>query len=174
MQAGRVLGHIAEALDDDFEADHSPMDMLERSLSLAAFCMRRMIEKRLVTDVLAARLITVLSFSAREAEFRPPFHGASGGRAYSNYRFRDPKVLTLQVKNLVDEIIHSSQLMIIGGDDEVTDGLLIASDWHLKRRLLHLTSHCFDRLVQAFLDDHVFSSTDSWDPDTGKVVSRRV
>ena len=173
LQAERVLEHMAEALDEDSQEEHRPMDMLERAITLAAFSMRRMIEKRLVTDALVACTINVQSFPAKTEGFRPPFHGASGGRAYANYHFDKPEVLSLKVKSLADEIIHSSQLMLIGGDDQVADGLLIASDWHLEKRLLHLTPEDFMRLVRAVLDDRVASFSDMWNPESGEVTSKR-
>jgi hypothetical protein len=173
LQAERVLKHMAEALDEDFHEEHSPMDMLERAIALAAFSMRRMIEKRLVTDALTACTVNVQSFPAKIEGFRPPFHGASGGRAYANYHFDKPEVLSLKVKSLADEIIHSSQLMLIAGDGQVADGLLIASDWHLKKRLLHLTPADFIRLVRAVLDDRITSLSESWNPGSGVVTSRR-
>lgn len=173
LQSDRVLVHLGEALDDDFAGDHNPMDMLERSLILAAFCMRRMIEKRLVTDALSARSIEVRSFPARTETFRTPFHGASGGSAYSSYRFGKPEMIGMRIKNLADEIIHSSQLMVIGEDERVAAGLLIASDRHLNRRLLHLVPVELDAHVQSILEDRIGAAADSWDPATGKVTSTR-
>src|SRR5712672_3271237 len=55
LQSERVAIHYAELLSEDFEGEHSPMDMLDWAIVLAAFAIRRMFEKRLVTDKLAAR-----------------------------------------------------------------------------------------------------------------------
>lgn len=173
VHAERVLVHIAEVLDENFQQQHSPLDMLERAVTLAAFSMRRMIEKRLITNSLAARTLKVRSFPTKTEGFRPPFQGSSGGHAYSNYHFDKPQILSMKVKQLADEIIHSSQLMVISGDDQVDDGLLIASDWHLKKRLLHLTPNEFMTHVRAILDDRVASFSDMWDPESGEVTSRR-
>ena len=65
LQAERVLEHMAEALDEDSQEEHRPMDMLERAITLAAFSMRRMIEKRLVTDALVACTSTSRAFRQR-------------------------------------------------------------------------------------------------------------
>ena len=90
LQTRRVLAHMAQVLDENYQAKHRPMDMLERAIALAAFGMSRMIEKRLATDALAARTIEVRSFPARTDCFRSPFHDASGGAAHSNYYFDKP------------------------------------------------------------------------------------
>lgn len=173
IQAERVAIHLGEVLDDEFEGEHDPLAMLERAIALAAFSMRRMFEKKLVTDALAARTVDVRSFPAVTARFRPPFHGASGGTAYANYDFSTPETLQLPIRVLANEIIHSSQLMVIGQDDQVADGLLIASDLHLRKRVLHLTREEFGACVQLVLDDRVAISSEAWDPATDKVTSKR-
>jgi len=53
LQTERVALHYAELLSDDVDGAHNPMDMLDRAIVLAAFAMRRMFEKKLVTDKLA-------------------------------------------------------------------------------------------------------------------------
>jgi hypothetical protein len=57
-------------------------------------------------------------------------------------------------------------------DDE--RGFLIASDWHLRRRVLHLTFAGFENFVRAVVDDRVAMMSDQWDPDTDKVTSERL
>jgi hypothetical protein len=173
MQTERVRVSLAEVLDEDFEGEHCPIDMLERALTLAAFSVRRMVEKRLVTDALIKRTIPVRSFPAKVETFRNPFHGRSGGDAYANYHFDKPEMQHLQLKNLADEIIHSSQLMVIGRDDKVPDGLLIASDWHAKRRVLHLTTDEFCKYIQTVLDNHVLIASDRRNPVSGVVTATR-
>jgi hypothetical protein len=51
-QSERVAVHYSELLDDDFEGEHSPLDMLDRAIVLSGFAIRRMFEKRLATDKL--------------------------------------------------------------------------------------------------------------------------
>lgn len=173
MQAERVVSHMTEALDDGFEAEHDPYAMLERALALAGFAIRRMIEKRLVTDRFAQTTISIRSFSAVSSGFRQPYFGASGGGATKNYDFSGPIMQGMKPGELANEIIHSSQLMVISKDENASDGILIASDWHQKNRVLHLTAEEFMAYVQAVLDDDIRTKTDSWDPKTGKVVATR-
>ena len=57
-------------MSDDFDGEHCPMDMLDRAIVLAAFAMRRMFEKRLVTDKLAGEKISIRTFlRLRSKEF---------------------------------------------------------------------------------------------------------
>lgn len=134
-----------------------------------------MIEKKLVTDKFAKTEFEVRTFGA-VADFRMPFHHSAGGAGrgfFRNYETLMPEMVSLKPKGLADEIIHSSQLMSIYGEPTIPDGLLIASDWHPKNRIIHLTLTEFSASAQSVLDDQVRSTTDRWDPDTGKVFSTR-
>jgi hypothetical protein len=63
--------------------------------------------------------------------------------------------------------------MVSHGEENVQDGLLIASDWRLKDRLLHFTIEEFSSLMRRALDDFVRFESDQWDPETGKVSATR-
>ncbi len=63
--------------------------------------------------------------------------------------------------------------MVVHGEATVPTGLLIASDWNPKERLLHLTIEEFSAAAQRVLDDRVRATTDSWDPATDKVMATR-
>ena len=171
-QLDRVEVHFAEAADDEYEGEHNPLHMLERALVLAAFAVRRMIEKRLVTDRLVSHSVSIRSFPAR-GRLRRPMHGASGGQVFENYDFEAPAVLNLPMAKVANEIIHSSQLLVLSGLGLVKDGLLIASDFGLKTRLLHLTIEEFRGYARLVLDDRIRLSADDWDHETGKVTARR-
>lgn len=174
LQVERAIAHGREVIDEDFDGDHSPLDMLERAIVLAGFCIRRMIEKRLVTDAFAESKRAVRSFSARSAEsFRPPFRSSSGGMAFNNYAFDTPTILEMTAGELANEIIHSSQLMVLDREEFAADGFLIASDWHLSKRVLHLSFDEFTAFAASVLDDRVYFTSDQWDPETGRVTHAR-
>lgn len=178
VQLERVLAHGAEIMDDDDDAGaHNPHHMLERALVLSAFCIRRMVEKKLVTDKFSKTKFEVKTFQVvADGSFRMPFHyssGGGGGGFFRNYEISRPEMVCVKPKGLADEIIHSSQLMLIYGEATIPDGILIASDWHLKNRILHLTFPEFRAFAQSVLNDHVQSMTDKWDPDTGMISSVR-
>jgi hypothetical protein len=174
LQSERVAIHYAEMLSDDFDGEHSPMDMLDRAIILAAFAIRRMFEKRLVTDKLASEKISVRTFqSLRSKEFRQPFIGSSGGEAFRNYNFEKTSMKRLKISDVTNEIIHSSQMMFVYDEETIPTGLLIASDWHMKSRLLHFTIEEFSAMVKRVLDDWVTFAPDRWDWETGKVDAKR-
>ena len=173
LQAERVELHLEEAWDDDFAGEHSPLQMLERALVLAAFSIRRMVEKNLVTDALSASITPVRTFLAT-GDYRPPLKGSSGGQVFRNYNFEVPVFEQMKVGDIANEIIHSSQLLVFQGDGQGPDsGLLVASDWHIRRRLLHLSRAEFRNIVNSVLDNEVSIMGDHWDPETGKVHSKR-
>jgi hypothetical protein len=173
-QSKRVAMHYAERVSEDFEGQHSPHDMLDRALVLSGFAIRRLVEKRLVTDRLRAEKFVVRTFSSKNGgEFRRPFLYESGGSVFDNYHFEKPETKRLKLGDIANEIIHASQLMFARNDDKVPDGLLIASDWYMKDRLLHLTINEFTELVKRVLDDRVRFGSDSRDDDTGAVHAVR-
>lgn len=171
-QLSRVEAHFAEALDENFIGQHNPLHMLERAVVLAAFSVRRLIEKRLVTDRLASRSVSVCCFMA-SSEFRHPMHGSSGGEVFTNYDFNSKASVTLSMAKLASEIIHASQLLVLSGDCGVPTGLLVASDFGLKKRLLHLTMEEFRGYVHAILDDRIRLRSDTWNPITGEIIATR-
>lgn len=175
LQMERAIAHGLEVVDEDFQGDHNPLDMMERAIVLSAFAIRRMVEKKLVTDKLAAFKFDVRSFRAVAApDFRPPFHGQAGGRAFSNYDFSRPATIKMAPGELANEIIHSSQLMVLDGEQFASDGFMIASDWNLSRRVLHLSFEEFEAFARLVLDDRVAFTSDQWDPETNKVHSARL
>jgi hypothetical protein len=173
LQCQRVAAHFAEMQQEEFEGPHNPFDMLERALVLAGFAMRRMFEKRLVTDGLAGVHVSVRTFKSRRENFRHPYVGYGGENAFRNYDLEDGGTKTMKLNDFANEIIHSSQLMFVTGEREIPDGLLIASDWHLKDRLLHVTLEEFMGLAQQVLDDTITAASESWDWKTGKVTATR-
>lgn len=174
LQAERAVAHGREVIDEEFQGSHSPLDMLERSIVLAGFCIRRLVEKRLVTDAFADSKRAVLSFPARSDGFKPPFRSSSGGSAFRNYNFENPVILEMTASELSNEIIHSSQLMVIDGEEFAEDGFLIASDWHLKKRVLHMSFDEFTAFAASVLDDQVYLTSDRWDPETGEISHERL
>lgn len=108
LQRERVGLHFAEMLQDEFSGEHSPWAMLERAFVLAGFAMRRMFEKRLVTDRLAAEIICIRTFNSKLENFRRPYIGFSGGAAFQSYDFEAAGNQAMTINDLANEIIHSS------------------------------------------------------------------
>ena len=173
-QSERAVIHFNEVFSEDFEREHEPLDMLDRAIVLAGFSVRRLIERKLVTDRLAKTKISVRSFVTKpDVEFRTPFHSLMGGDyLIHNVDWEKQEPISLSYNELANEIIHSSQIMVCAKNQKMEAGLLIASDWNVKRRLLHLTIDEFTSYVRAVLDDRVTSMMDFRD-EAGKAHSRR-
>lgn len=172
-QADRVELHFREVLHEGFTGEHNPLHMLERALVLAAFSVRRLVEKRLLTDELSASVHSVSTYLVA-GDYRAPFHASTGGRLLANYDFSVPVIIDMRVSEIANEIIHSSQLAVLAdGEGPPGDGLLVASDWNMKRRVLHIPITTMRAWVDAVLQDNIALFKDEWDPQTGKVVSVR-
>lgn len=174
QHAGRVSVHLSEVIDSEYEGAHNPHHMLERALTLAAFCVRRMHEKRLVTDTFREEKVQVRTFAAKRGpDFRQPYMSSSGSDVFRNYDLEKPIMVQLGREDVANQIIHSSQLMVCYDQPGIEDGLMIASDRGLKVRLLHLTDAEWVGYYQAVLDNYVRSMADAWDPETGKITYTR-
>lgn len=92
----------------------------------------------------------------------------------SNYDFDTCIIATMRAGEVANEIIHSSQLSVFRDETENPgDGLLVASDWHMKRRVLHLPIVSLRSIVNATLDNAATIKVDWWDHETNKVFSKR-
>jgi hypothetical protein len=80
VQSERVAPHFNEIFSASSEAEHNPMHMLDRAIVLAGFSVRRMIEKKLVTDRLVEEKMLVRSFAANHVDkIRTPLPTAKWG-----------------------------------------------------------------------------------------------
>lgn len=160
-------------MDDDFDGSHNPFHMLERALTISGFAMRRMMERKLVTDLLQSKKIILRTINNPDKDgFSGPWIGDTGPRGAFQYDFSNPDKIELSIKNFGDEIVHASQIAIAYNFPSIEDGILIASDWHTKKRLLHVTPAEFKTIVATILDDEIISTADGYDAN-GKVFSRR-
>jgi hypothetical protein len=168
----QVVIHFNEVFSEDFEGEHEPLDMLDRAIVLAGFSVRRLIERKLVTDRLAKTKISVRSFVTKpDVEFRIPFHSLMGGDyLIHNVDCEKQEPISLSYNDLANQIIHSSPIMVCAKNQKMD--LLIASDWNVKTRLLHLTIDEVTSFVRAVLDDRVTSMTD-FRGEAGNAHSKR-
>jgi hypothetical protein len=106
--------------------------------------------------------------------FRSPFHSDTGVYPLrENYNLEKESPVDLSFKGLAEEIIHASQIMVVHDEPKIGDGLLIASDWHLKNRILLLTIDEFQSFVRTVLEDRIRVTVDSRDFETGKADAIR-
>jgi hypothetical protein len=125
-QSERVTLHSNELFSDTFEGDYMPFDMLERAIVLSAFVIRRLIEKRLVTDRLAEAQIQVRSFArTQDGNFQAPFRYSAGVSTALRYNYNLDEEITVSMRywDLANEIIHASHIMVISDEHPMSNGL---------------------------------------------------
>ena len=155
-----------------FPYDGDPFSTFEISFVLAAFCIRRLSEKRLLTDALNEKKWSITSYPATEM-VRKPFASRSSNDFYRGYEFVKRGTHTLTLKELGHEVIHSSNLGIVTEADSLPTGIVVASDNRLTKRLPHIGLEQWAEICRAVLDDRVHYSSDGWNPETGAVTATR-
>ena len=164
---------IAQNEDQIFPYDGDFFGVFERSFVIAAFSIRRLAEKRLLTDSLNERKWSVTSYPASD-KVRPPLPGSTSNEFYRGYRFDKRSADDLTLKEFGNEVIHSSNLGIVTEPEGVSCGIVVASDHRLSRRLLHVTVDDWATMCSAVLEDRVYIASDDWDPITGKTTAKRL
>lgn len=174
-QKRRIGLHLDEALTDA-ETEHNPYHMLERAIGLAAVCMRRLIECRLVTDRFRETALQVHEVHAKaDTDWREPFISQTASEIFNNYDLTARRAEKRIPKVISDKMLHARVIGVLSGNAYMPDGLLIASDTQSKTQLFHFTPPEIVSILDAFLDDQVRSSSDGYlDEDGDFKGTRRV
>lgn len=160
----------------DAETEHNPYHMLERAIGVAAVCMRRLIECRLVTDRFRDKALEVHEVHAKaDADWQEPFISRAASEIFNNYdltaRYADKRIPEV----ISDKMLHARVIGVLSGSIYMPDGLLIASDTQSKTQLFHFTAVEIASIFDAFLDDRVRSATDGYlDKDSNVQGTRKV
>lgn len=174
-QRNRVLLHFRELIEE-LETDHNPHHMLERAFSVSAFCMRRLIECRLVTDRFRDSDLPIFEIARKPGEWpetRDPFLCSTGGNFFDNFNMKNRSRVSRKPKLVADKFLHARFVALLSGSEYLPDGLLVASDHQAKHSLFHMTIEDYDEIVHAFLGDQVKLKKDWVDIETGKVHAIR-
>ena len=175
MRRKHVLNYFAELLGD-VETDHNPHHQLECAFGVAAFCMRRLIECRLLTDKFCCTKRTIYEIPTSDEgqhSFRQSFLRSTGAHFFSNYTMSKRVRTELTPKKISDRFLHAQTLAALSGSEYIPDGILVASDHQQSVSLFHITANEYSELVDAFLGDFVRLEQDLIDPDTGRVSAIR-
>jgi len=177
-ESGRLAHFAAEFLIKEVEIAVYPSEMrpfahFELHFVSTCFAFRRMSEKRLLTDDLESRLFSFKTYKAVRNGFRLPFHGNSGGNFYANFEGGDTEILDLSLRQIANEVIHSSQLGLSDGDSYFDTGILVASDFNQTKRIILVTLEKWAELCGIVRRDQVVLYSDQFDPKTGHVTSER-
>ena len=178
-QRRRIGLHLEEVLSDA-ETEHNPLHMLERAIGVAAICMRRLLECRLVTDRFRDSQLDLHEiYVKKDVEWREPFVSRTASEIFNNYDLtaRHPQRRT--PKLISDKMLHARVIGVLSASAYLPDGLLIASDTQSKTSLFHFTPSEIGAILDAFLADQVRIASDGYlDPEgkfqgTGKVFAKR-
>jgi hypothetical protein len=153
--------------------------MLERAIGVAAVCMRRPIECRLVTDRFRDSQLAVHNIRVKaDVEWREPFVSRMASEIFNNYDMKARYPERRTPKMISDRMLHARVIGALSGSAYLPDSLLIASDTQRRTELFHFTSEEIAAVFDAFLDDRVVYAADGYLNNgemlgTDKVVATR-
>lgn len=172
-QRRRIILHLGEALAEADTA-HNPYHMLERAVGVAAVCMRRLIECRLVTDRFRETPLEVHEIDVKkDVEWREPFVSHTASEIFNNYDMMARRLEKRTPKVISDKMLHARVIGVLSGSAYLPDGLLIASDTQSKTQLFHFSPPEMARIFDAFLEDEVRRISDGYMDKDGKVSGTR-
>ncbi len=161
-QKRRIDLHLSEALNEA-DTDYNPYHMLERAVGVAAVCMRRLIECRLVTDAFCRTPLLVHQIrSNADRERREPFDCFTGGNFFHNYDLTTRWSGTELPKLISDRFLHARVIAVIYEDSNMPAGILIASDKQHRSNVYHFTAVEIASFFDAFLNDEVTIMSDGY------------
>ncbi|WP_371038696.1 hypothetical protein [Rhodosalinus sp. FB01] len=173
-QRDRISHHLDEIFSEA-ETEHNPFHMIERSVGVAAVCMRRLLECRLVTDRFRDSQIEVHCVRRKtDSPWREPFIRNTAGEIFQNYDLTGRQPERQSPKLISDKLLHARVIAVVVGSAYLPDGLLIASDTQRKHHLLHFTSAEFADLLNVFLNDLVRSEVDGFVTIDGVIHTDKV
>jgi hypothetical protein len=161
-QRRRIAQHLDEVFAD-IDTEHSALHMLERAIGVAAICMRRLIECRLVTDRFRDSELDVYEIYVKtDVEWREPFISRTASEIFNNYDMKARHRQRRTPKVISDKMLHARVIAVLSASAYLPDGLLIASDTQSKRSLFHFTPAEIAAILDAFLKDEVHFMQDGF------------
>ncbi|TGV15537.1 hypothetical protein EN816_07280 [Mesorhizobium sp. M8A.F.Ca.ET.173.01.1.1] len=172
-QRRRIAQHLGEALAEA-DTEHNPYHMLERAVGIAAVCMRRLIECRLVTDRFRDTLLEVHEIDVRkDVEWREPFVSRTASEIFNNYDMTARRLERRMPKVISDRMLHARVIGVLSTSAYLPDGLLIASDTQSKKQLFHFTQQEIAGIFDAFQNDEVRQTSDGYMDGDGQFSGTR-
>ena len=177
-QRDRILQCLEEILREA-DTEHNPLHMIERSVGIAALCMRRLLECRLVIDRFRDSQLEVHCVRRKAGSpWRETYISKTAGEIFQNYDLTDRVRNSGSPKSIANKILHARVVAVIVDSHYLPDGLLIASDTQRKEHIFHFTPMEFSDLLKKFLDDFVRRQIDGFAADdsnacTDKVFAKR-
>lgn len=161
-QKRRISLHLEEVFAEA-DTEHNPYHMLERAIGVAALCMRRLIECRLVTDRFRESQLAVNEIPARsDVKWRETFVSDTAGAIFDHYDLQVRRIERRTPKVIADKLFHARVIAVLAGSTHLPNGLLIASDTQRKVSLFHFTASEIAAVFDAFLTDQVRVTIDRY------------
>jgi hypothetical protein len=172
-QRRRIIQHLGEVLTEA-DTEHNPYHMLERAIGVAAVCMRRLIECRLVTDRFRDTPLAVHEVEVKkDVEWREPFVSRTASEIFNNYDLTARRLEKRTPKVISDRMLHARVIGVLSGSTYLPDGLLIASDIQSKTQLFHFTPSEIASIFDTFLADEVRQAYDGYMEKDGQFLGTR-
>lgn len=169
-----AIQHFHEIIDDEYSGTSNPFDMFERAFVLTGFIIRRMIEKKLVTDKTASKTLKFKTFVIAELEsYEKPWVSDSGPKGFGKINFDNPEITEMNLKTFGHEVVHCSQLSFLNKHESIEASILVSSENFAERRLMQMTIDEYKHLVQLVLNDRIEMQGDGYHPETGEVFTVR-
>ena len=173
-QKDRISQHLQEILSEA-DTEHNPHHMIERAIGVAALCMRRLLECRLVTDSFRNSKLEVHCVPRNaDNQWRESFISRTASEIFQNYDLTLRKSDKQSPKWISDKLLHARVISVVRGSSYLPDGLLVASDQQRKRHLFHFSPTEFSELLNEFLNDVVKSTSDSFEIIDGEIHTDKV
>lgn len=161
-QKRRIDLHLSEALEGA-ETVYNPYHMLERAIGVAAVCMRRLIECRLVTDRFRDTALQIYTIVAKaDEDWREPFVSETASNIFNNYDLTARHAEMRTPKFISNKMLHARVIGVLSGNAFMPDGLLIASDHQSRTGLFHFTQSEIASIFDTFLNDQVQAAVDGY------------
>ncbi len=172
-QKRRIIKSIDEAAIGA-ETEHNTYHMLERAIGVAAVCMRRLIECKLVTDLFCECELEIHEVRVKKnVEWREPFISCSSGEIFHNYDLTSRLSKMRTPGMIADKMLHARVVGVLSASHYLPDGVLIASDTQRKKHLFHFTPIELSNFFDAFLKDRVTHAEDGFCKSEGELIDSR-
>jgi hypothetical protein len=147
------------------------MFYVERAVFLSAFILRKMMEKRKVTDAVRDRSVRCKGYRP----FRPLSDRVSRFTGLvdpsHDYDMAKPEMVTISSFDLMSEIMHSYVLIPVADDSGQITAFLVNSYNKRDDRLLLIKTRDFEGIMSDAIQDDVREMTVYIHPTSGKVLA---
>src|SRR2546423_10625839 len=113
--------------------------IIEKKVFLAAYAIRKLFEAEKLRTALKQVNLKCVSYPRKVTTLTP----LNSHQVDRHYDFGEPTEVLINIRTLVDQIIHSHVFMLTADKLEHIDGFLVASDRGKELRLLAISLHVF-------------------------------